>query len=225
MKKPPLYIFGLGNFAEMEHHLFAHESAYDVRGFVVDGAYLDRADFRGLPALAWEDFSVRHDPADVELFVAIGVGRINMLRADKVDALGRGGWRLAHFVSPRASACADLEVGPNTMIMEHVNIHPMVTIGHDTVIWSNSRIALKTHIGAHVWITSAVIGESTVIGDYSFIGLNATVAPYLNIGSHNLIGAAALISHDTVDFAVYRGPRCRASKVSSLRLQDRNIIR
>jgi len=225
MKKPPLYIFGLGNFAEMAHHLFAHESAYDVRGFVVDGAYLDRPEFRGLPAMAWEDFSVRHDPADVELFVAIGVGRINMLRAEKVDLLCRAGWRLAHFVSPSASVCADLEVGPNTMIMDFVNVHPMVTIGQDTVIWSNSRIALKTRIGAHVWITSAVVGESAIIGDCSFIGLNATVAPHVKMGSHNLIGAATLISHDTTDYAVYRAPRSRASKVSSLQLRDLNIIR
>lgn len=221
----PLWIFGLGNFAEMAHHLFASGSDYDVQGFVVDAAYRDRDTLRGLPALDWEDFAARHDPADVWLFVAIGVGRINTLRAARVEQLLAAGWQLAHFVSPRASVCDDLELGPNTMIMDHVNVHPMVRIGHDTIVWSNSRIALKVDIAPHVWITSAVIGESVRIGECTFIGLNATVAPFVQVGSHNLIGAAALIAQDTKDHEVYRGPRSRASQVSSLRLRNLQIIR
>jgi acetyltransferase-like isoleucine patch superfamily enzyme len=76
-----------------------------------------------------------------------------------------------------------------------------------------------------VWITSAVIGESVRIGECTFIGLNATVAPFVQVGSHNLIGAAALIAQDTKDHEVYRGPRSRASQVSSLRLRNLQIIR
>ncbi|MFY7950562.1 MAG: hypothetical protein ACOVRP_15210 [Gemmatimonas sp.] len=224
-RRRPLWIFGLGNFAEMAHHLFGTGSDYEVKGFVVDGAFLDRDSFRGLPAVAWEDFAVRHDPADVSLFVAIGVGRINTLRAARVEQLLAEGWHLAHFVSPTASVCDDLELGPNTMIMDQVNVHPMVRIGHDTIVWSNSRIALKVVIAPHVWITSAVIGESAHIGECSFIGLNATVAPFVRVASHNLIGAAALIAQDTRDHEVYRGPRSRASQVSSLRLRNLQIIR
>ena len=224
-RRRPLWIFGLGNFAEMAHHLFGTGSDYEVKGFVVDGAFLDRDSFRGLPAVAWEDFAVRHDPADVSLFVAIGVGRINTLRAARVEQLLAEGWHLAHFVSPTASVCDDLELGPNTMIMDQVNVHPMVRIGHDTIVWSNSRIALKVVIAPHVWITSAVIGESAHIGVCCFIGLNATVAPFVRVASHNLIGAAALIAQDTRDHEVYRGPRSRASQVSSLRLRNLQIIR
>jgi hypothetical protein len=45
------------------------------------------------------------------------------------------------------------------------------------------------------------------------------------VASHNLIGAAALIAQDTRDHEVYRGPRSRASQVSSLRLRNLQIIR
>ena len=220
-----LYIFGLGNFAEMAHYLFTTDSGYQVAGFTVDAPYLDRDSFKGLPVLAYEELRERADRDAMELFVAVGVGKINTLRAQKVAQVTADGFRLASFVSSDARVPPGLVVRPNTMIMDQVNIHPMVEIGADTVIWSNSRIALKVRIGDHVWITSAVIGDSTTIGDYSFIGINATIAPFVHVGSHNLIGAAAVILRDTRDYEVYKGPRSTPSRVSSLRIQNIPLIR
>ncbi len=220
-----LFIFGLGNFAEMVHYLFTTDSGYEVAGFTVDAAYMDRSTFKGLPVVAYEELRVSADRDALELFVALGVAKINTLRAQKVAQVEADGFRLASFVSTSARIPPDLVVRPNTMIMDQVNIHPMVQVGSDTVIWSNSRIALKVKIGDHVWITSAVVGDSTTIGDYSFIGINATVAPFVKVGSHNLIGAAAVILRDTKDYEVYKGPRSTPSKVSSLRIQNIPLIR
>lgn len=224
VKRKKLIIFGIGNFAEMAHYLFTTDSDYEVAAFTVDAAYLDRTAFLGVPVVPYEE--LRSGGArDVELFVAVGVGKINMLRAQKVAQVEADGFRLASFVSSCARVPADLIARPNTMIMDQVNIHPQVKIGANTVIWSNSRIALKVAIGDHVWITSAVVGDSTVIGDYSFVGLNATVAPFVKVGSHNLIGAGALILRDTRDYEVYKGARSLPSKVSSLRIQNIPLIR
>ncbi len=223
--KRPLYIFGMQNFAEMAHYLFTQESDYEVAGFLVDERYLDRSSFLGLPAIAYERFKEQVAPEDADVFVAIGVGKINTLRAQKVDEVAAAGYRLASFVSPSARVPPGLAIGPNTMIMDQVNIHPQVVIGRNTVIWSNSRIALKARIGDHVWITSAVIGDSSQIGDFTFVGLNATIAPFVKVGSHNLIGAAALITKDSLDHQVFRGVKSTASAVSSLRLRNIEIIR
>lgn len=220
-----LWIFGLGNFAEMAHYLFTEDGGRQVRGFVVDGAYRDRDSLAGLPVVAWEDIERHATPEDSEIFVAIGVGKINTLRARRVDDLTAAGWSLASYVSPTARVPRGFSAEPNTMIMDQVNIHPQVTIGRNTVVWSNSRIALKAQLGNHVWVTSAVIGDSSVIGDYTFIGINATVAPFVRVGSHNLIGAAAVINRNTRDYQVYRGPKGTPSSVSSLRLRNIEIIR
>ena len=219
-----LYIFGTQNFAEMSHYLFSEDSGYEIAGFTVDGSYLDRTSFKGLPVLAYEDFLKAVQPEDADLFVAVGVGKINTLRAQKVARIQQDGYRLASYVSSSARIPKDLVLAPNTMIMDNVNIHPFVSIGANTIIWSSSRIALKVRIGAHVWITSAVIGDSSTIGDFSFVGLNATVAPFTNIASHNLIGAGALILKDTKDYEVYKGPRSTPSKVSSLRIRNIPLI-
>lgn len=220
-----LFIFGAQNFAEMAHYLFSTDSDYEVAGFTVDGAYLRESTFAGLPVIPYEDLLSTMDIANDDLFVAVGVGKINTLRAEKVAQLGDAGFRLASFVSSDARVPPGFVARPNTMIMDQVNIHPQVAVGANTVIWSNSRIALKVNIGDHVWITSAVIGDSTRIGDYSFIGLNATIAPFVRVGSHNLIGAGAVILHDTKNYEVYRGPRSLPSKVSSLRIQNIPLIR
>ncbi|OFW27885.1 MAG: hypothetical protein A3H97_16610 [Acidobacteria bacterium RIFCSPLOWO2_02_FULL_65_29] len=223
--KRKLFIFGTGNFAEMAHYLFTTDSGYEVAGFTVDAPYLERDSFKGLPVIAYEQFRSTADRGEVDLYVALGVAKINTLRAQKVAQVAADGFRLASFLSSHARVAPDLVVHPNTMIMDQANIHPQVQIGADTVIWSNTRIALKVRIGSHVWITSAVVGDSTTIGDYSFVGLNATVAPFVHVGSHNLIGAAAVILRDTKDYEIYRGPRSTASKVSSLRIRNIPLIR
>lgn len=225
MPKKKLYIFGTQNFAEMAHYLFSTDSAYELAGFTVDGEYLRETRFKGLPVVPFEELGRVMDIERDEIFVAIGVGKINTLRAQKVQQLAAAGYRLASFVSSHARVPPGFVARPNTMIMDQVNIHPMVEVGANTIVWSNSRIALKVRIGDHVWITSAVIGDSSHIGDYSFVGLNATIAPFVNVGSHTLIGAAAVILHDTKDYEVFRGPRSVASRVSSLRIQNIPLIR
>lgn len=222
--KRKLYIFGAQNFAEMCHYLFSTDSDYEIAGFTVDARYLDRSSFCGLPVIAYEELRKTVRCEDADLFVAVGVSKINTLRAEKVEQLRKDGYRLASFVASSSPIGKDLVVGPNTMIMDHVLIHPQVQIGANTVIWTGSRIALKVRVGEHCWITSAVVGDSATIGDYTFVGLNATVAPFVKVGSHNLIGAAAVIMQDTKDYAVYRGPRSKPSPVSSLRVRNISLI-
>ena len=219
-----LYIFGTQNFAEMCHHLFSTDSPYEIAGFTVDAEYMDRSQFCGLPVIAYEELRRTVRPEDADLFVAVGVAKINTLRAAKVEQIQHDGYRLASFVATSSPVGKDLVVGPNTMIMDHVLIHPQVQIGADTVIWTGSRLALKVRVGEHCWITSAVVGDSAVIGDYTFVGLNATVAPFVKVGSHNLIGAAAVILQDTKDYSVYRGPKSKPSPVSSLRIRNIPLI-
>jgi len=222
--KKKLYIFGARNFAEVCHHLFTSDSDYDVAGFVVDRKYLELTSFCGLPVIAYEEFLERVPPREADVFIALGIAKMNTLRAAKFHQVQRDGYRIASFVSRFACLPAGFVTRPNTMVMEGALIHPSVEIGSNTIIWAGSRVALKVKIGDHCWITSAAIGDSTTIGDYSFVGLNATVAPFVKVGTHNLIGAAAVVLQDTNNFAVLRGPRSRPSKVNSLRLRNIPLI-
>lgn len=220
-----LVIFGAKNFADMAHFFFGSDSGYEVVAFTVDGAYMAEGMCHGIPVVAFEELARSFPPEDADVFVAVGITRINELRATKVAEVLAKGYRLASFVSTRAYVPPDFVLRPNTMIMDQVNIHPYVQIGTNTIVWSNSRIALRAEIGSHCWITSAILGESVTMGDYTFVGLNATVAPAVQIGKSNVIGASALVLHNTRDYAVLKGQESKPSRVPSTRLRNLALLR
>ena len=217
MKK--LVIFGAQRYAEICHYYFSQESDYEVVAFTVDAAYRSEPSFRGLPLVDFEELERRHPPDDHALFVAVGHGGVNQERAAKVAAAEARGYTLASYVSPRADVPRDLVVQPNTMIMEGAFIQPFVEIGRDSVIWSTTRIGFHTRIGDHCWIVCALFGESVTVGDYSFVGLNATIAPSITIGRSNVIGAGALVMKSTADHAVYKGHASTPSEKRSDQLR------
>lgn len=214
-----LVIFGARAFAEIAHYYFTHDSGYSVAAFTVDGSYLKEATFKGLPVVAFEEVERQCPPGEYDMFVAIGIHGVNRLRAAKVAEAEAKGYQLACFVSSRADVAPDLAVRPNTMVMERAGIQPFVEIGCNTVIWSATRIGFHTRIGDHCWIVCPIFGESVTVGDYSFIGLNATIAPHVSIGKSNVIGAGALVLKDTQDFEVYTGHPSTPSRVPSNRLR------
>jgi sugar O-acyltransferase (sialic acid O-acetyltransferase NeuD family) len=215
-----IIIFGVGPFAEMAHYFFTHDSDHTVVAFTVDGEYVREPTFQGLPVVAFEEVESAYPPGDHGMFVAVGIRGVNARRADKVAEAEAKGYVLVSFLSSRAVVHPDFRLGPNTMIMEHAIFHPFVEIGRDTIVWSGTRIGFRTRIGDHCWIAVATFGESVTVGDYSFLGVNSTIAPCVNVGVSNIIGAGALILESTRDHAVYKGPSSTPSRVPSHRLRN-----
>ncbi|HUE17280.1 MAG TPA: acetyltransferase [Planctomycetaceae bacterium] len=214
-----IVIFGAKAFAEIAHYYFTHDSPHTVAGFTVDSAYLTESTYNGLPVVPFEEVELHFSPDEYGMFVAIGFDRMNQLRATKVAQAEAKRYQIVSFVSSKADIATDLKILPNTMIMERAGIQPFVQIGKNTVIWSETRIGFHTRIGDNCWITCALFGESVTIGDYSFVGLNATIAPSVSIGRSNIIGAGALVVHDTKEGEIYRGRASKASRVPSDRLR------
>lgn len=214
-----ILIFGAGGYAELAHYYFSHDSDHEVVAFTVDGEYVEDPSYKGLPVVPFEEVPRRFPPAEFGMFVAVGLGQVNQLRARKVAETQAAGYTLCSFVSSKASTAADFVARPNTMVMEHCFLHPFVHIGFNTVVWANTRIGFHTQIGDHCWLVAPIFGESVQVGDYSFVGLNATIAPRRTIGKSNVIGAGALILEDTKDGAVYKGVASTVSAVPSSRLR------
>ncbi len=214
-----LVIVGTRAFAELAHYYFSADSPHEVAAFTVDAAYAREPSFKGLPVVAWEDVAREFPPSDYAMFVAIGIRGVNAARAAKVADAEAKGYRLASFLSSRADVDPGLVLRPNTMVMERAGIQPFVEIGRNTIVWPTSRIGFRTRVGDHCWIVSAIFGESVTVGDATFVGLNATIAPGVTLGRSNVIGAGALITTDTRDHAVYRGVASRPSKAPSHRLR------
>ena len=214
----PLVIFGTGGFAEMAHYYFESDSDYSVAAFTVDAPYVAGDTFKGLPVIAFEELEARFPPDQVTMYVAMGIQKVNQQRASKVAEAEARGYRLASYLSSKAKVADDLILHPNTFIMEEVIMQPMVSVGRDSVLWPRCVVGFRSSIGDHCWLTAVMVGESVTIGDYTFIGLNATIPSYRQIAPSNVIGAGALILEDTKEYSIYKGHGSEVSRVPSYRL-------
>jgi sugar O-acyltransferase (sialic acid O-acetyltransferase NeuD family) len=220
MEKKPLVILGTGDIAELAHVYFDSDSAYEVVAFTVDADYLEGSTFRGLPLIAFEDVAQTYPAASHEMFIAIGYSGLNAHRKDKFMAAQKMGYRLASYVSSRASVLNEGAIGANCFILEDNTIQPFVRIGDNVVMWSGNHIGHHSIIEDHTFITShVVVSGGVVIGEQSFIGVNATIRDRVRIGARCLIGAGALILADADPEGAYVVKGTERARVPSTRLR------
>lgn len=200
-----IVVFGVGQWAELSHFYFTHDSPHEVVGFTVDGDYLEEARFHDLPVVEWDDVEDRFSPSEVSMFVPISFKRMSHARAAKLEEAKEKGYDIVSYVSSKATTFADFECGENCFILEDNTIQPYVTIGRNVVMWSGNHIGHHTVIEDHVMITSqVVISGACRIGEHSFFGVNATVRDETVIGRETIVGAGTAIMADTEPFSVYK---------------------
>jgi sugar O-acyltransferase (sialic acid O-acetyltransferase NeuD family) len=200
-----IVIFGVGQWAELAHFYFTHDSPHEVVAFTLDREYLEQERFHDLPVVPFEDVEERYPPTEVSLFVPISFKRMSHARAERVEDAKAKGYELVSYVSSKATTFPDFACGENCFILEDNTIQPYVTIGRNVVMWSGNHIGHHTLIEDHVMITSqVVISGACRIGEHSFFGVNATVRDETVIGRETIVGAGTAIMADTEPFSVYK---------------------
>jgi sugar O-acyltransferase (sialic acid O-acetyltransferase NeuD family) len=218
--KKPLVIFGTGDIAQLAHFYFCRESGCKVVAFTVDSAYLTDTTFCGLPVIAFEEISTQYPPLKYDIFVALSYSKLNAVRKQKYLAAKAMGYRLASFISSRATVLNDGHIGENCFIFEDNTIQPFVSIGNNVTLWSGNHIGHHSVIKDHCFIASHVVVSGGVeIGEQCFVGVNATLRDHIKIGERCIIGAGALILSDAEPEGVYIHTATERSKVPSAKLQ------
>ena len=216
----PIVVFGTGQIAELAHFYFSQDGHREVAAFTVDRQYMDRPDFCGLPVVAFEQVVERFPPARYDMFIALSYSRLNGVRRERFEAAQAMGYRLASYVSPRATIAAGTTLGENCFILEDNTVQPFVRIGTNVTLWSGNHIGHHASIGDHCFVAShVVISGGVSIGESCFIGVNATIRDHVRIGARCVIGAGALILADADDEGVYVGRATERSRVPSGRLR------
>ncbi|QFY41400.1 acetyltransferase [Candidatus Methylospira mobilis] len=216
----PLVIFGAGESAEIAHYYFTHDSPYTVAAFAVDGAWVNSASFCGLPLVAFEQLPAEYPPQTHDLFIATGYSGLNQLRREKYLASKEQGYRLASYLSSRASLLNEGRFGDNCFILEDNTVQPFVRIGSNVTLWSGNHIGHHSIIRDHCFLAShIVIAGGVEIGESCFIGINATLRGHIKIGEKCVIGAGALLLSDAEPYGVYMGNATERSRVPSNRLK------
>lgn len=220
MARKKLVIFGAGEIAELAAFYFASDSEYEVAAFAVDRAYLKSAEAFGRPQVAFEEVAGAFAPRDHELFVAVGYSGLNALRRDRYLAAKALGYRIATYVSSRATAWPGFAPGENCFILEDNTLQPYARVGDNVTLWSGNHIGHHALIGSHCFIASHVVVSGGVeIGERCFVGVNATLRDHVKVGERCVIGAGALIAEDAAPDGVYAAPATERSRVPSSRLR------
>jgi sugar O-acyltransferase (sialic acid O-acetyltransferase NeuD family) len=218
--KKSLVIFGSGDIAQLAHFYFSTDSAYEVVAFTVDAAYLTNTTFCGLPVIPFEKIAKQYAPEQYELFVALSYSKLNAVRKEKYLAAKAIGYRLASFISSRATVLNEGCIGENCFIFEDNTIQPFVTIGNNITLWSGNHIGHHSTIKDHCFIASHVVVSGGVeIGEQCFIGVNATLRDHIKVGERCVVGAGALLLVDAEPEGVYLGTATERSRVPSTRLR------
>jgi sugar O-acyltransferase (sialic acid O-acetyltransferase NeuD family) len=218
--KKPLVIFGTGDIAQLAHLYFSSDSEYKVVAFTVDAAYINSALFCGLPVIAFEDITKSFSPGNCEMFVALSYSKLNALRKEKYHSVKSMGYRLASYISSRATILNEGRIGENCFIFEDNTIQPFVTVGNNVTLWSGNHIGHHSTIRDHCFIASHVVVSGGVeIGEQCFVGVNATLRDHIKIGERCVIGAGSLLLADAEPEGVYIGPATERSRVPSTRLR------
>jgi len=202
---PNVVIFGNSDWADLAHHYLTHDSPYDVVAFTVDRDYLKEKEHRGLPVVAFEEVAKHFPPEDNQMFIPISFKKMNRVRAAKYDQAKAWGYRLASYVSSKATTWPGFACGENCFIFEDNTIQPFVHIGNDVVMWSGNHIGHHSVIKDHITITSHVVvcGRCT-IESFCFLGVNSLIRDETVVAEGTLVGAGAVILRDTKEWEVYK---------------------
>lgn len=215
--KKRVIIFGVKDTAQLARFYFEKDTDYQVIGFAVDRAFRDCDSFEGLPVFDFDGIEEEFSPKEFEFFLPMTQQKMGKLRAEKFTAAKTKGYRLATYISPKATYYGT-PVGENCFILENNTIQPFSSIGNNVVLWSGNHVGHHSKIGDHVFLTShVVISGHVVIEPYCFFGVNATVRDAITIREGTLVGMGASISKDTEPYGIYTLPSAGpwASKRSS----------
>ena len=205
-----LVIFGTGPFAQVAYWYFKEDSSYDVVAFSINKDYMKNSELIGLPIVPFENLVEKYSPRNHELFIAIGFGNLNKTRENIYNNAKRSGYIFASYVHSGIKTWPNNIIGENTFIFEDNTIQPYAKIGNNVTLWSGNHIGHHSKIEDYCFITSHVIVSGfVVIGEKSFVGVNATFRDSVSIGVGNIIGAGSLIMKDTNDFEVYTNARTK----------------
>jgi sugar O-acyltransferase (sialic acid O-acetyltransferase NeuD family) len=203
-------------FAEIAHEYFEQDSPYEVVGFSVEREYLRGDRFRGLPMVAFEELAAAFDPAEHSVHVAVTYLQFNRVRARLAAAAKAQGFPLASYVSSRAFAWRNVELGEHCFIFEDNTIQPFVRVGSNVVMWSGNHIGHHSRIGDNCFISSHVVISGGVdVGDNTFLGVNSTLVNDIAVGRDCWIGPAVTVTRDVPEDSFLTPPKSTVRDVSA----------
>lgn len=204
MKNKKIIIFGNGTLAQLADYYFTNDSNYEVIGFTVedltsskDVTYLNR------PLYKWPEVVAKFDPAQIDIFIAIGYKKTNTIRRTRFDQVKASGFSLASYISTKAINFAT-KIGDNCFILESNVLQPFSEIEDCVTMWSGNHLGHHSVLKQNCFVAShVVISGKCIVGQNSFIGVNASIHDNVQIGDSCIVGAGAIVAQSCENRSVF----------------------
>ncbi len=125
-----------------------------------------------------------------------------------------------------------VEIGPRTLIREHVTIHRgsvgngVTRIGADCMIMCVAHVAHDCSLGDGVIVANNVMfGGHVSVGDGAYIGGGAAIHQFVRIGRFAAVGGMSGVEGDVIPFGLVIGNRARLSGLNIVGLKRRGFSR
>ena len=156
--------------------------------------------FLGFPVIAqWRDELTE----GWSVFPAAGD---NARRKEQMDTIQNSGWPIATLIAPTATIGAGSAINQGSFIGHHAHIGPMAKVGAGCIVNTSAVIEHECIVGefTHISVNSTIAGRSK-IGNFVMVGAGAIVIDGVNIADGVIIGAGAVVKKSILEMGVYVG--------------------
>ena len=207
-----LVVFGKGTIAEVVHACLEADATRHIVAFTVDRRYVSDERYEGLPLVPFDEIESRFPPSSHGLLIAVGQGDRNRLRARVFGEALAKGYEIESYVDPSVRTYPTNRIGRGCLIFDGVSLQPYAQIGDNVVIRPLAYVGHHTVLEAHCFVAphAAILGCCRV-GEFGFIGANATLASRVTLGPHSVVSAGAVVTRDMPSHSIARPPAERRS--------------
>ena len=126
-----------------------------------------------------------------------------------------------------------VEIGENTVVREHVTVHPgteggglITRVGNDCLIMVGAHIAHDCHVGNSVIMANnATLGGHVTVGDYAILGGLTGIHQFVRIGHHGMVGGLSGVENDVIPYGSVIGNRAYLCGLNTVGLKRRGFSR
>lgn len=149
--------------------------------------------------------SKKDDAGDTSYLVAIGGSR-GEERLNIHNMLTSFGLMPVSAIHPACFVADNASIGAGCQILACASVCARTSLGLTTIVNTSASIDHECVIGKGVHIApGAKLGGGIEVGDFSFVGIGATILPNVRIGKRTIIGAGSVVTGDIADNVVAYG--------------------
>ncbi|MCU0770904.1 MAG: acetyltransferase [Verrucomicrobia bacterium] len=181
---------------------------FRVRGFLDDNPATHGTRICGLPVLG--PLAMAATLTDCLFVNGIGSPRNFWKKPAIIAATAVPRDRFATVIHPSACVSRFAEIGPGSVLLQHVTVNARAKIGAHVIVLPGVVISHDDQIGDYTCIASAAcLAGDVKVGEACYLGSHCSINGGVTLGAHTLVGMGAVVLRDTPERSVMVGNPAR----------------